>query len=264
MILTLVRHAATALNAAVRYQGHIDPPLSPAGEAAARALAKRLREPPVGPWSAGRPPAPMGDGRFATWAADGRPADREPAATLVYSSDLVRARRTAALAFPGAEVRPDPRLRELHFGAFDGRTYAENVARFGRRFHAWLEDPARVRPPGGELLGELEARVLDWLADLPRAGRVIAVTHAGPIRVLLAHLARVPFDDARRTPIAPCDVIRLRVPDPGAASPTAPAGPQAVLRARNGRSDRDGRFSPDGRAPDAPPVRTNPEPRSHS
>lgn len=191
-MLTLVRHGRTALNSEGRYQGHVDPPLSTGGEDEARSLAALLRS--------AVDPAPGQDD------ASGRRA------STIYTSDLQRASRTAALALPGARVIAEPRLRELDFGAFDGRTYKENLAEFGDAFRAWIDDPVRVRPPGGEVLGELEARVLVWLDALPRDGHIVAFTHGGPIRVLLARLRGVRFQAVRGVRIAPGEAIRILVP----------------------------------------------------
>lgn len=180
--LYLVRHGATHANAAGRYQGWSDTPLSAEGERQAAAVAALL------------PRAP----------------------TTVHASDLTRASRTASLAYPEVEAGTDPRLRELRFGAFEGATMAENEARFGDRFRAWRADPWRVRPPGGEALAELEARLIAWLAGLPAAGNVVAFTHGGCVRTLVGLLLAEPHERTRRLPVANTDVVRVDLPHGGA------------------------------------------------
>lgn len=187
--LVLVRHGETALNAERRYQGWIDPPLTSAGEAAARNLAPLL----ANAWAV----AP------ATW--------QEP--PTVFASDRVRALATAGLAVPGAPVSADPRLRELDFGAFDGHTWDENLARHGEGFRAWLADPDSAPPPGGERLAAFRDRVGAWLDDVARLRRVIAFAHAGAMHVILTRALDMPLAEARRLPIAPCDAIRLTLAD---------------------------------------------------
>lgn len=57
-------------------------------------------------------------------------------------------------------------------------------------FGRWLVD-ASVRPPGGESMHELEARVADGLSDLlaqHAGGTVVVVCHMGPIRSVVRHL----------------------------------------------------------------------------
>ena len=49
-------------------------------------------------------------------------------------------------------------------------------------------------PPGGETLSAMAARCAAWLASLDRRGQpVLAVTHAGPIRVIRALLGGEPL-----------------------------------------------------------------------
>jgi len=180
--LYIVRHGATHANAAGRYQGWSNTPLSPEGERQATAVAAHL------------PRAP----------------------TAVHASDLTRASRTAALAYPRVRAVTDPRLRELRFGAFEGATVAENEARFGNRFRAWRGDPRRVRPPGGEALAELEARLVAWLAELPAAGNVVAFTHGGCVRTIVGLLLAEPHERMRRLPVANTDVVRVDLPHGGA------------------------------------------------
>lgn len=80
----------------------------------------------------------------------------------------------------------DERWRELHFGAWEGRQSADLPADALARF--W-EDPWHSPPPhGGETLLRFEARVLEvWCAlqQIYAGKRVLVVTHAGVIRILL-------------------------------------------------------------------------------
>jgi broad specificity phosphatase PhoE len=187
--LILVRHAETELNAERRYQGRVDPPLSERGRCQARQLGQRLAR---------------------TLSAD--PAGH--ASLEVHSSVSDRAKRTAAIALPGWSASTDSRLAELDFGVFEGRTYEENLAAFGDRFRAWIADPEGVRPPGGETLAELRTRVHEWLDALPDDRTVIAFTHGGPIRVVLARLLDVGYADTWELEIAPCDAFRVRQGEP--------------------------------------------------
>lgn len=161
MRLILVRHGETAWNEAGRYQGWEDPPLSPKGWVTARGIAARLRM--------------RGVTRCVLWA-----------------SDLQRAVLTARVAV-GRMPRIDARLRELDFGAFAGRTYQDNVDRFGSRFISWVEHRGRPAPPGGEDLDDFFARTRAWLDDVrrstPNGETVLAVTHGGVVRTLVRPFA---------------------------------------------------------------------------
>ncbi len=191
-LITLIRHAATALNDDGRYQGQCDRDLSTRGVSQARALARRL-------------------------------AEQRAVFDSVWASDRRRAWRTAALSLPHAIVSQDARLRELDFGAFDGLTYEENLARHPHRFQAWLADPWHVRPPAGETLAELTTRIEAWVAQLTPGHNVLAFTHGGPIHVMLARAFGVPFAEAQRVPVGPCGLVRLRLnTDPALLTPSGP------------------------------------------
>jgi broad specificity phosphatase PhoE len=152
-LLYLVRHGEAA-GVEGRAVGHFDPPLSEAGAAGVTALATS--------WRARRP-------------------DR------LIASDLRRAEQSAhLLAAPlGATVSTDPRLRELCFGAWEGKTWDEIHRLDRRRLDRWGRRWWEVAPPGGETFGDLSRRVLDWLSEqIEQGGLVVAVTHGGSLRAL--------------------------------------------------------------------------------
>ena len=103
----------------------------------------------------------------------------------VYASDLQRAHRTATMALPEADVRLDPRLREMSYGIFEDRTWEELDADETAQARFWREDPVTRRVPGGESYGDLRDRLEAFRADLPDSGCVAAFTHGGAIRTIL-------------------------------------------------------------------------------
>lgn len=154
--LILVRHGQSVLGRAKRYAGHRDTPLSPEG----RDAISRLRA------------------RFRRLAPD-----------VIFSSDLRRCVQTARILSPSGEIHRSARLRELDFGAWDGRTAEACRRRDPRRFERWMRDPWSARPPRGESLSLLHARVRAFVNSIARRfpNRTLAlVTHGGPIRALLA------------------------------------------------------------------------------
>jgi broad specificity phosphatase PhoE len=159
-LLTLIRHGLTDWNASGRFQGHSDVPLSCAG----RAQCARLRD------------------HAATF----------PAVDVVVSSTLARARESACIAFPTQVVHEDVRLRELDFGAFEGRTLDENMA--SPEWPIWFEDPFERSAPGGESYRALRERVVDWYEETVRlhdGAHVVAMSHSGTLQMLLGHLIGV-------------------------------------------------------------------------
>lgn len=143
--LRLVRHGRTGWNAEGRFLGWRDEPLDEVGVDQARRLASILHQ------SAG---------------------------DQAWTSDLVRARQTAALA--GLDAVADRRLREFDFGRLEGRTWdaLDECTREGlRRFDGFSA-------PGGESSEAFRTRVVEFLDELPH-GRHVVVTHGGVIRVVL-------------------------------------------------------------------------------
>lgn len=156
----LLRHAESIWNATGRWQGWADPPLSDAGRQAALDAAARL-------------------------------AAYQPQA--VASSDLERARRTAALLAGallagGPEPVTDADLREYDAGDWTGLTRTEIAARWPGWLEAW--DAGRIdHTSGGEDLDAFAARVQRGVRRAAAGpGTALIVTHSGVIRRLVRDL----------------------------------------------------------------------------
>jgi broad specificity phosphatase PhoE len=147
--LVVVRHGQSTWNADGRWQGQADPPLSPLGEAQAAEAARNVGE-----------------------------------CTAIWSSDLVRAARTATIVgdVVGIGVELDARMRERDAGDWTGLTRAE----IDERYPGALREGRR--PPGFEPDETLAVRTLAALVEfgaaLPADGVGLVVTHGGVIRTL--------------------------------------------------------------------------------
>jgi broad specificity phosphatase PhoE len=137
----------------------------------------------------------------------------------VVTSPLVRARRTAD-AF-GVDVEVDERWIELDYGDIDGRPTSEVSV----DVWAKLRTDPQWRPPGGESLSELNARVTAACDELSEAAidlDIVVVTHVSPIKAVvswsLGGVAAVPW----RTRVGQPSITRVSV---------GPSGP--VLHAFN-------------------------------
>lgn len=109
----------------------------------------------------------------------------------IWSSDLRRATETAEAVAGhfGMHYSTSPRLREMHFGEWEGLSWSEVESRYPKDARAWIENFPHHRPPGGEAFSELQTRVIDELQSLAKGskrGYTLAVTHAGFIRVAIA------------------------------------------------------------------------------
>lgn len=172
-MLYLVRHGQTAANAERRLVGRADVPLSDLGRDQVAAVAAALR----------------GDG-----------------ITRVVSSPLARAVATAE-AF-GLPVEVDDRWVEMDYGDLDGQPMADVAAEV---WTAWRSDTG-FRPPGGETLVEVAARVGDACRDLAGAaadGPVVVVSHVSPIKVAVAWALGVGIDATWRMFLDLASVTRV-------------------------------------------------------
>lgn len=148
-----IRHGESEWNAAGRWQGQADPPLTVHGRAQARRAGRML--------------------------ADG------PAFDGIVASDLQRAAETAAIigqVIGTQRPRLDQRFRENHAGEWQGMTRAE----IERDWPGYLD--VEGRPPGFELDASTVARmhegIVDAAASLAAGSRLLVVGHSGAIRSL--------------------------------------------------------------------------------
>jgi broad specificity phosphatase PhoE len=168
------------------------------------------------------------DGRPALdrLAADWRAAADAGRATVpvpgrMVTSDLARTRASAEVLGEalGLTAEHDARLREMDFGAWDGRPWSELEAADGARLGAWMADWATVAAPGGEAFPDVAARTGAWLADLragpPPAAPVLVVAHSGSIRALLCGVMGWPLAQAFRVRVdyARATAVRVAAPD---------------------------------------------------
>lgn len=112
----------------------------------------------------------------------------------IYASDLRRSRETAERVATGhgLPVEMDAGLRELDFGAWEGRRLADLWTESPAEAGEWESDLRRVPASFGETFAELEARVGRFAAGLPRSGDALVVAHRGSLAVLYAHLSGAP------------------------------------------------------------------------
>ena len=84
----------------------------------------------------------------------------------VITSPLFRARETAELVARGLPAQADPRLREMDYGAWEGRTYEAIEATDRALRREWEAAPDTTRCPGGESGEDVAVRVRAFLVDL--------------------------------------------------------------------------------------------------
>ena len=126
--------------------------------------------------------------------------DHLPPDALVISSDLSRAIDTAS-AIQGQRQRlpHNPDLREIHFGKWELRGFAEIEAEDPELAFAYWDNPGDVRPPQGESWNDVRARVdaaIDALVSTHTARDLVIVAHFG---VILTQVQRALDLDGQQT-----------------------------------------------------------------
>jgi alpha-ribazole phosphatase len=164
--LLLVRHGETDWNIQRRHQGQQDIPLNARGRQQIEAVARRLA---------------------------GEKID------AVYASDLSRAWQTAEAIVThhdGLSILEEPRLREMHFGEWEGLTHEEIQQRQPAASENWTKILMGEGPPKGENLPQFAARIQAMLDEVVAAHpreRVLLVAHGGTLMVLLCLLLAHPI-----------------------------------------------------------------------
>lgn len=155
MKVFLLRHGQTPGNAEKRYIGRTDEPLSTVGKEIVRS-----------------------SGSF-------------PDIRRVYVSPMIRARQTAEMIFPNAVQVVLDDLREMDFGAFEGRCAHEMEN--DRAYRTWVDGMCMTKCPGGEDIESFSHRVNDAfltaLYDAEERGEdnLIIVAHGGTVMSVLSY-----------------------------------------------------------------------------
>lgn len=120
----------------------------------------------------------------------------------VYSSPLQRARRTAEIVSGNKEVITDPRLIEIDFGQWEGKTKEEFIAENQSLWDNWMKDPEHTPAGGtGETASSVIDRVNGFYDDLQKkysSGNVMIVGHNGINRLYLSYKLGMPLKNYRK------------------------------------------------------------------
>lgn len=89
------------------------------------------------------------------------------------------------------QPRIEPRLSEIHFGAWEMQAY-DRLPR--KAINAWAADPLGFRPPQGETANEMLSRVRSATRDIlvQRPDSVAVVAHGGSLRAMAGVLLGLP------------------------------------------------------------------------
>lgn len=153
-IVRIARHAETTWNAVARYQGRLETPLSPLGQAQAQALSKALRDRGI---------------------------------ARIISSPLSRAVQTAypLSSVTDVPIETEPLLTEIALGPWEGR-YREEIAQSEPVLYwEWREHPDRVRFANGETLRAVADRWKAFVDAFEPSEDTLIVTHDIVVRLAI-------------------------------------------------------------------------------
>lgn len=111
---------------------------------------------------------------------------------LIASSPLQRCSEFAHLIAEEDEIdlEINQSLKEIDFGLWEGLAPDKIMKEEADMLKAWWQSPTRVTPPEGEDFYDFQARILKALKLIiedNKGKKVLLITHAGVIRVILMH-----------------------------------------------------------------------------
>lgn len=185
-LLIFIRHGQTDWNAEGRMQGQKDIPLNDTGRGQARrngqALASFLAHEGIDPAELRFIASPLGRTR--------------------ETMDLMR----EAMGLPAGGYELEPRVKEITFGDWEGRTLEELAASDPELVAQRRSDKWGFVPPQGESYAMLSQRISGWLAE--QTDPSVSVIHGGVIRVLRGLLEDLQPSEIPRLDV-PQDVVYL-------------------------------------------------------
>ncbi len=162
--LLLLRHGATAPNPERRFIGRTDHSLSSFGRRQLTTAARSL-----GAYNPER----------------------------CFCSPMRRCLETAHAVLAGSRLQPEilPDLREIDFGAWEGKTFEEIQTANQACIQHWAKFEPAFCFPGGERLADFMSRVkraARQISSTPQSN-VVVITHGGVIRLLICHFLGLPM-----------------------------------------------------------------------
>ncbi|WP_173917237.1 histidine phosphatase family protein [Halobacillus sp. Marseille-Q1614] len=119
----------------------------------------------------------------------------------IFTSDLCRCLETSAYLLPDQQACAEPRLREMDFGDWEGKTHHE--LQNDPSYKCWINQWQTSAPPNGEHYQSFRSRVrsaLDELLETNERKNVLMVTHGGVIREIMnRYIQGLSFKDTKIT-----------------------------------------------------------------
>jgi broad specificity phosphatase PhoE len=144
----------------------------------------------------------------------------------LYTSHLQRAYQSAEILAQALKLKIilDERLREISLGEWEGMLFTDIKQQYASEIEERQRNPLAFRPPGGETIGEVAARMAAAADDISRqfpGGVVLVVSHGLALSTLFCQATGLPFDDVFQIhpdnahPLRICWKDRREQPDGG-------------------------------------------------
>jgi probable phosphoglycerate mutase len=136
----------------------------------------------------------------------------------LHVSPLERARQTAAPIGEALRLAPvvSDALNEIEFGEWTGSSFDDLRRHPG--WEPWNRARSRARAPGGETMGEVQDRVLAWIAAMRAAhgdAAVVAVCHGDVIKSAVCAALGLSLDHHHRFDVGPASISVVAADEPG-------------------------------------------------
>lgn len=180
--LFFLRHGETEASQIDRYCGDIDPDLTPAGYQMGKDFANTYKS--------------------LRWSA-------------VFSSPMRRAVMTATplCEAVGLKMHLEDGLKEIAYGAWEGKTREEVDREYHDDYIRWSSDPEWNAPTGGEKgiqVAKRSSLVLEKIEQNFGPGNILIVSHKATIRIMLCSLLGIAigrYRDRFSLPVASLTVV---------------------------------------------------------
>lgn len=211
-VILLVRHGTTETTGKLLPGRAPGLHLSDAGTRQAQELADHIAR------ITAADPATDGDEAAESPVGARRPALPRRRVAAVYASPLERTCETAEpiARAVGRPVEIDEGLIELDIGDWTGMELKEASQR--REWATIQRFPSGFRFPGGESFLDMQLRMVTALARFRSrhpGETVVAVSHADPIRSVVAHALGTHLDLFQRLVVSPCSLTAMALGDVG-------------------------------------------------
>jgi probable phosphomutase (TIGR03848 family) len=211
-LVLFVRHGTTPTTGQVLPGRAPGLHLADSGRAQAAAVGERLASWLTAGPTPGTTAAPASSRRAGTAPRKGPSGPKRPAVAAIYASPLERTRETAAPIAKalGLRVRSERGLLECDFGEWTGAALKDLV-----KLPEWTtvqRYPSGFSFPEGESFVSMQRRMIETVNGLCRRHRgeaIIAVSHADPIKAIVADAVGTHLDLFQRIVISPCSVTAI-------------------------------------------------------